>query len=273
MHTIRQPAVAGSFYPKDAQALRATLTRYLTAVDSSGAVSKLGSQARIKAIIVPHAGYIYSGPVAASAYARLAEVRDTITRIILLGPAHWVPAHGLAASSAEAFVTPLGRVAVDQATIATLLALPQVHISDEAHAPEHSLEVQLPFLQVVLNDFSLVPLVVGQATPTEVEEVLNAVWDGPETLIVVSSDLSHYYDYPTAQHLDRAASGAIESLQPQDLSMEQACGRYAIQGLLLAARSHRLKVTTLDLRNSGDTAGPRDEVVGYGAYAFSASQQ
>lgn len=273
MNAIRQPAVAGSFYPKDAQALRDMLTRFLTAVGPSATVPKPSPKGLIKAIIVPHAGYIYSGPVAASAYARLAEARNTIRRVVLLGPAHWVPLHGLAVSSAEAFVTPLGRVAVDRAAITALLALPQVRISDEAHAPEHSLEVQLPFLQVVLDDFSLVPLVVGQATPVEVEEVLNTVWDGPETLIVVSSDLSHYYDYATAKRLDRAASGAIQALRSEDLSVEQACGRHAIQGLLLAARAHGLDVTTLDLRNSGDTAGPRDEVVGYGAYVFTTSQK
>ena len=167
MNTVRQPAVAGSFYPEDRQALRDTLTRFLTAVGSSGIVPKTSPKALIKAVIVPHAGYVYSGPVAASAYARLAEARNTIKRVALLGPAHWVPVHGLAASSAEAFVTPLGRVTIDRAAIATVLALPQVHISDEAHAPEHSLEVQLPFLQVVLDDFSMVPLVVGKATPAE----------------------------------------------------------------------------------------------------------
>lgn len=273
MNTTRQPAVAGSFYPRDARALRDTLTRYLTAVDSSETDLKPNPKVLLKAIIVPHAGYVYSGPVAASAYVRLAEARTTIKRVVLLGPAHRVPLHGLAASSAQEFATPLGRVPVDQAAIATVLALPQVHISDEAHAPEHSLEVQLPFLQVMLDHFSVVPLVVGQATPAEVEEVLNAVWGGPETLIVVSSDLSHYYNYATAQQLDRAASRAIQALRPQDLSVEQACGRYAIQGLLLAARGHGLHVTTLDLRNSGDTAGPRDEVVGYGAYVFAASQR
>lgn len=273
MNVIRQPAVAGSFYPNDAQTLRDMLIRYLTAVRPPATVPKTSPQARIKAIIVPHAGYVYSGPVAASAYARLAEARNTIKRVVLLGPAHWVPVHGLAVSSAETFLTPLGRVTVDQTAVATLLALPQVHISDEAHAPEHSLEVQLPFLQVVLDDFSIVPLVVGDATPSEVEEVLNALWDGPETLVVISSDLSHYYDYVTAKQLDRAASRAIQALRSEDLSVEQACGQHAIQGVLLAARSHGLNATTLDLRNSGDTAGPRDHVVGYGAYAFTASQK
>ena len=262
MTTIRHPAVAGTFYPVDEQALDAMVTQYLEAVHPSGPVPK--------AIIVPHAGYVYSGPVAAAAYARLLAVRERITRVVLLGPAHWVAVRGLAGSSADEFVTPLGHVPVDRAAMTTVLALPQVDICDDAHGPEHSVEVQLPFLQVVLETFTAVPLVVGEATPAEVGEVLELLWGASETLIVISSDLSHYYDYDTARRLDRATSRAIEALRPADIGVEQACGRCAIQGLLQVVPRHDLRAETIDVRNSGDTAGPTDRVVGYGAYAFAA---
>jgi hypothetical protein len=236
------------------------VTQHLQAAHPSGPVPK--------AIIAPHAGYIYSGPVAASAYAHLTAAQGTIQRVALLGPAHYVAMRGVAASSAEAFATPLGIVPVDQHALAQVLALPHVKIADEAHRREHSLEVQLPFLREMLGDFVLVPLVVGASTPEEVGEVLEALWDGPETLLVISSDLSHYYDYDTARRLDQATSQAIEQLRPDEIDAEQACGRLPITGLLWVARRHGLRARTVDLRNSGDTAGPRDQVVGYGAYVF-----
>ncbi len=260
MTTVRTPAVAGLFYSADARELRAALEAYLQAVRSSGPPPK--------AMIVPHAGYIYSGPIAASAYARLAQARDIIKRVILLGPAHRFRFRGLAASRDDAFSTPLGVIPVDTKLVQRILSLPQVHLSDEAHAGEHSLEVHLPFLQVTLNDFSLVPLAVGDATPAEIGEVLDLLWGGTETLIVVSSDLSHYYDYETARRMDRATTRAIEALAPQSIQEEGACGRVPVRGLLVAARKHGLKAQMVDLRNSGDTAGSRDEVVGYGAYVF-----
>jgi AmmeMemoRadiSam system protein B len=260
MTTIRPPAVAGAFYPARADELRATITADLRGAHATGPTPK--------AIIAPHAGYIYSGPVAASAYAHLTQARGSVRRVALLGPAHWVALTGLAASSAEAFTTPLGLVPIDRPALARVLALPQVQILDEAHAREHSLEVHLPFLQEVLDDFTLIPLVVGKAAPEEVSAVLDVLWGGPETLIIISSDLSHYYDYNTAWRLDQATSRAIEALRPQDIGAEQACGRTPINGLLGAARTHGLYARTVDLRNSGDTAGPRDEVVGYGAYVF-----
>jgi AmmeMemoRadiSam system protein B len=262
MAITRHPAVAGQFYPANPSDLRRMILGYIQEVHTDDPVPK--------AIIVPHAGYMYSGPVAASAYARLAGARDLITRVVLLGPAHWVSLRGLAVTSADCFTTPLGSIPVDQETIATIMVLPQVQVLDEAHAPEHSLEVQLPFLQEILTDFTLVPLVVGEATPDEVGQVLEGIWDGPETLIVASSDLSHYCDYDKAQQLDRATSRAIEALRPQDISAAQACGRNAVQGLLHVARQHGLRARTVDLRNSGDTAGPRDRVVGYGAYVLTA---
>jgi AmmeMemoRadiSam system protein B len=187
---------------------------------------------------------------------------------VLLGPAHRVAIKGLAVSSADAFMTPLGSVPLDRAAIDRILTLPQVRSADTAHTEEHSLEVHLPFLQEVLEDFQLVPLVVGDATAAEVGEVIDTLWGGPETLIVISSDLSHYHDYDTARRLDRATSKAIEALRPQDIGFDQACGRIPVNGLLEVAKRRGLRVTTLDLCNSGDTAGSRDRVVGYGAWVF-----
>jgi AmmeMemoRadiSam system protein B len=221
-----------------------------------------------KAIIAPHAGYVYSGPIAASVYARLKPARGRITRVVLLGPAHRVGFHGLALPSADYFMTPLGRIPLDQEAVKKISALPQVHVMDAAHAQEHSLEVHLPFLQESLGEFSLVPLVVGDAGPEDVAEVLDALWGGPETLIVISSDLSHYHDYKTAQKLDRATSQAIEQLRIEDIQYDHACGRNPVNGLLHVARRLGLKAKTIDLRNSGDTAGSHDRVVGYGAYVF-----
>jgi len=221
-----------------------------------------------KAIIVPHAGYIYSGPIAASAYARLKKAHDRITRVVLIGPSHRVAFRGLAVSRAETFTTPLGRVAVDQAAVQSIVQLPFVEYIEQAHTYEHSLEVQLPFLQEVLDNFEIVPIVAGDASPEQVSQVLDALWGGDETLIVISSDLSHYHDYATAQQLDASTSLVIEQLQYERLASESACGKVPVSGLLKLARKKSLSVTTIDLRNSGDTAGDRDRVVGYGAYVI-----
>ncbi len=260
MSIARYPAVAGQFYPDDPAVLDRMVTEMLEQAPVRGPVPK--------AIIVPHAGYVYSGPVAASAYAALTPAHDRIERVVLLGPSHHVWLRGLAASSADLFLTPLGQIPVDTALRDQVLALPQVTINDAAHQYEHSLEVQLPFLQEVLDRFTLLPLVVGEATPGEVAEALESVWGGEETLIVVSSDLSHYHDYRTAQVMDRQTSEAIERLDLRQIDPDHACGCRPVAGLLEVARRKGLAVTTLDLRNSGDTAGPRDQVVGYGAYAF-----
>lgn len=257
----RQAAVAGMFYSDSPEELSQDIRHMLADVlPHTGAAPK--------AMIAPHAGYMYSGPVAASAYARLQNVHDQITKVVLLGPAHRVPFRGLAVSSARYFSTPLGVIELDREAINRISKLPQVHTLDEAHAQEHSLEVHLPFLQTQLDDFKLIPIVVGDAIPMQVEEVLDLLWGGPETLIVISSDLSHYHDYLTAKAMDARTSAAIENLQPEQLDYEGACGRTPVCGLLLAAKKHGLKVTTIDLRNSGDTAGSRDSVVGYGAYVF-----
>ena len=262
--SVRAAAVAGHFYPDNARRLRAAVLEYVAGGRSQAPVPK--------ALIAPHAGYQYSGPVAGSAYALIAPRRDAIQRVVLIGPSHRVPFTGLALPEASAFATPLGDVPVDRAAIDRIRTLPQVIISDHAHRQEHSLEVHLPFLQETLGSFSLVPLLTGDATPSEVGEVIEMLWGGSETLIIVSSDLSHYHDYATASRLDAATSTAIEALRDEDIADDHACGAVAIRGLLWAAKRRRLQARTLDLRNSGDTAGPKDRVVGYGAYAFHAAR-
>lgn len=260
MTNVRTPAVAGMFYPADTDTLQTTVNQLLAHTTTQGSTPK--------ALIVPHAGYIYSGPIAANAYHLLEASRDKIKRIVLLGPSHRVPLLGLALSSAEVFTTPLGDIPLDQASQSKLLKLSQVSLFDDAHLMEHSLEVQLPFLQTVLDEFTLIPIVVGEASAEEVCEVLELVGTGEETLIVISSDLSHYHDYETAKNMDQKTSLIIESLHPENLRDMDACGRNPIKGLLLLAKKQGLHATTIDLRNSGDTAGPRDRVVGYGAYRF-----
>ena len=260
----RQPAVAGLFYPADPGALHKMVHEMLQKAH------KLPGH-KVKALIAPHAGFVYSGPIAASAYVQLYPFKDTIKRVVLLGPSHRVAFAGLACSSADYFHTPLGDIPLDKDSIGQISRLPQVHMLDLAHQKEHSLEVHLPFLQEVLDDFVLVPLVVGEASPEEVAAVLDQLWGGDETLIVISSDLSHYHDYETAQRMDDQTSYAIESLRPEDIQHESACGRHPVNGLLNLARKRGLHATTIDLRNSGDTAGSRGQVVGYGAYLFSCS--
>lgn len=261
MNQIRHAAVAGAFYPGDASVLKRDIQSMLAGVAPAPDASVP------KALIVPHAGYIYSGPIAASAYARLMPARSRISRVVLLGPVHRVPVRGLALPGVDSFETPLGIVPLDLQAMDAIAALPQVVESMPAHAWEHSLEVQLPFLQMVLDKFSLVPLAVGDATPREVAEVLQVLWGGEETLIVISSDLSHYLPYDTARRVDHGTAQAILELAAP-VSHEQACGGTPVNGLLVAARHHHLQPQLLDLRNSGDTAGDRSQVVGYGAFAF-----
>lgn len=264
MPSTRPPAVAGMFYPADPAVLSSDIRTML-----AGAAKSAFSP---KALIVPHAGYIYSGPVAASAYATLASVAARIRRVVLLGPTHRVAAHGLALPEAEAFSTPMGDVPLDVETMQRIAHLPQVSVSARAHALEHSLEVQVPFLQAVLHDFVLLPLAVGSATEQQVAEVLEAVWGGPETLIVISSDLSHYLPYDLARRIDAETTRSILN-GASDITHDHACGATPINGLMLAAQRHHLRPHLLDLRNSGDTAGPRDGVVGYAAFAFVEEQE
>jgi AmmeMemoRadiSam system protein B/AmmeMemoRadiSam system protein A len=267
-HRVRPAAVAGRFYPGRPAALAAAVEALLADAARPAAAGGLPPP---KAIIAPHAGYVYSGPIAAAAYARLRPVAALIRRVVLLGPCHRVAIRGLAAPDADAFGTPLGEVPVDAAGIDAVLALPSVQPLAAAHAHEHALEVHLPFLQVLLPAFRLVPLAVGDACPAEVAAVLERLWGGPETLIVVSSDLSHYLPYDEARVLDARTCRAIERLDGDAIDEHQACGRRPVAGLLLAARRRGLRVTTLDLRNSGDTAGDRGRVVGYGAWMLTES--
>lgn len=263
MSNHRPAAVAGLFYPADS----ALLAREVAAL--LGAVPQAASIRNLKALIVPHAGYVYSGPVAATAYAALARAAERIRRVVLLGPAHRVAVEGLALPAAEGFETPLGNVPLDVTAMQALSRFPQVSVNAAAHAREHALEVQLPFLQSVLHEFTLLPLLIGRATAEQVAEVLEAVWGDEHTLILISSDLSHYLPSQAARTLDQQTAVAILKLQG-GLDYTQACGSGPINGLMLAARKYHLVPQLLDLRNSGDTAGPRDEVVGYAAFAFSA---
>ena len=260
MTMIREPAVAGQFYPGNASELRTAMTELFEDVPVKPGPAP-------KALIVPHAGYIYSGPVAATAYARLRAYREQYIRVILLGPAHRVAVRGLALSAADVFRTPLGDVPLDKEAIAAL-NVPEVTVFDATHQLEHSLEVHLPFLQSVIESFSVVPLIVGDVAPETVAEVIDGLWGGPETLIVVSSDLSHYLTYEKARTMDNATCQAIENLEVDRIDHHGACGATPIRGLLIAARRRGMKVTTLDLRNSGDTAGDRNRVVGYGSWLF-----
>lgn len=263
--TIRPPAVAGQFYPDDPARLEADVRRYL--VEAAGP-DDCEDYPLVKAIIAPHAGYPYSGPVAASAYLQLACSDIPVRRFILIGPAHYAPVRGLAVSGAGAFETPLGIVPVDEAIRAALLANSSVTVDDAAHAPEHCLEVQLPFLQELFPDFSIAPLLTGHTTADEVATVLESVWGGPDTRIIISSDLSHYHDWAAARRLDSETAEAIVALRPEALREDSACGRVAIAGLLEVARRRGMQAKAVDLRNSGDTGAPRDRVVGYGAFVF-----
>ena len=261
MQIIRPAAVAGMFYPDNPTVLKQTLADLL----SHPQAARLSRPP--KALIVPHAGYIYSGPVAASAYAQLGSLRGRIRRVVLLGPTHRVYVRGLALPEADRFATPLGEVPLDSEGMQRLAGLPQVTRSAAAHEMEHSLEVQLPFLQQVLGDFQLLPLAVGEATANEVAEVLEQLWGGEETLIVISSDLSHFLPDSLARKVDGQTVDAILALNAH-LNHEQACGATPINGLMLAAQRHGLHPIKLDVRNSSETAGDPERVVGYAAFAF-----
>ena len=255
----RPPAVADAFYPGNPRKLTRQLAQFL-------ADTRQSDQAPPKAIVVPHAGYVYSGPIAASAYACLKPAAHRIRKVVLLGPSHRVSFRGIAATDWRFYETPLGRVAVDHQSTAPLMRDGRLSVLDQAHAHEHSLEVQVPFLQHLLREFDLIPLVVGDADPPLVGDVLESLWGGPETLIVISSDLSHYLSYDEACSRDRTTSSAIERLDYGSIGPSDACGCRPLGGLLWQARKRGLSVQTVDLRNSGDTAGERRQVVGYGAY-------
>ncbi len=260
--TTRPPAVAGMFYPDDPVELQDQINHYLYEEADPGTQVP-------KAIIVPHAGYIYSGSIAAAAYRSIMQYRHVIRKIILLGPAHRVPVRGLALPTVDQFETPLDEVKLDVKTISSLVNdYPQITYSDLAHAEEHSLEVQLPFLQSILASFRLIPFVVGDATETEVAEVIEHLWGGDECLIVISSDLSHFHNYHKAVKLDQQTAELIEAFKGNELPERSACGRIPIGGLLRVARQRKMSIERFDLRNSGDTAGDKQQVVGYGAWGL-----
>jgi MEMO1 family protein len=258
---VRPPAVAGLFYPGNPQRLRAEVAGLL-----AKAPARAG--AAIKAVIAPHAGYIYSGGIAGIAFAQLRERASKIERVVLIGPAHYVPVRGIAVPTTDRFETPLGSVQVDRNALAKIAELPWVVAHDAAHAPEHALEVELPFLQMMLGNFRLVPLLVGDAEPRDVAQTLARIWGGAETLIAISSDLSHYHDYDTAKRLDAATAGAIERGEWGELRSDNACGYLPIAGFLIEAAQRGFKADRLAMCNSGDTAGDRHRVVGYGAWVF-----
>lgn len=265
MENLRKAAVSGVFYPEQPAVLRETVDTLLRESDARVARSP-AQDLRLKALIVPHAGFVYSGPVAASAYQLLRdpELAARIRRVVLIGPAHRVYVSGLAASGCQQFETPLGRVRIDTESVKKL---PFTAESPRAHAAEHSLEVQLPFLQRLLPNAELIPLLVSDAPPAVVGAALEALWGGPETLIVVSSDLSHFLTYREAKAVDADTAKKVLALRT-DLIGEEACGAAAIAGLSTVAARHGLQPVLLDLRNSADTAGGRDRVVGYGSFAF-----
>jgi len=259
---VRRPAVAGMFYPGEPKALAAELD------DLLGGVPHLAPRLGFpKALIAPHAGYVYSGEIAARAYDELGPARGIVSRVVLLGPVHRVPVRGLAAPGADAFATPLGNVPVDREALRAVQDLPQVVASDAAHALEHSLEVQLPFLQKVLGAFALVPFAVGTASVREVAAVIERLWGGPETLIVVSTDLSHYHPYEEAMRIDGATLERVRGYAT-DIDHDEACGATPLNGLLSVAKKRRMSVQLLAACNSGDTAGGKGQVVGYGAFAL-----
>lgn len=258
--SIRPPAVAGSFYPQNASQLNELLEDYLTNSDVDITPPK--------AIIAPHAGYIYSGQVAANVYKNIEKLKTQITRVVLLGPAHRVYVEGIALPSNTHFATPLGNVPIDTEVLEELEHHSYVQFSDAAHEQEHSLEVHIPFLQKVLNDFTLIPLLIGNAEPDQVATILKELWGGDETLIVISSDLSHFLNYETACETDSNTTRLIENFDYENIDSSQACGCMPMRGLLKYAHEKNMSIQTLDLRNSGDTAGTKERVVGYGAYAL-----
>ena len=259
---VRPSVFAGTFYPDKPQELASVVKSYLSK-PASAAPTRV-----VKAIIAPHAGYIYSGATAGAAYAAVRALRDTIERVVVLGPSHRVGFSGVASSSASAFETPLGPVAVDRDAVTALTTAGLAREFEGAHENEHSLEVQLPFIKTVFPSAHIVPLLAGDEDWLACKRVLATLWGQDETLIVISSDLSHYHDYAAAQHFDKETAKQIESLAAGGIDHEQACGATAVNGILGIAAEKKMSCQTLELRNSGDTAGPKNRVVGYGAFAI-----
>lgn len=265
--TLRPPAVAGSFYPDDPKALVRMVDQLLITAERNQL--KTNDDRTLKALIVPHAGFRYSGQIAAAAYVKIRKYAEQISRVVLIGPAHRVRVKGMAISGANYFSTPLGTIPIDTESVAQCLKeLNSVSISNKAHEQEHSLETQLPFLQRCLKRFSLIPVLVGSAPPEEVEQCLNLLWGGEETLVLISSDLSHFLSYQDAQRIDAFTANAILNFDPAVIGYDHACGQIGVRGLLNVASRKKMEVVQLDVRNSGDTSGRKDQVVGYGSFAF-----
>jgi len=257
---IRPAAVADIFYTANGTELAAQVSDFMDADEVTNIVPK--------ALIVPHAGYIYSGGTAGKGFALVKKLTAAVNKIVLIGPCHRVWIQGLAIPDCQYFETPLGKIEVDSKTLNELVKFPQVTISDQAHAQEHSLEVQLPFLQSIFDQFKLIPLVAGEVSEDAFIEVLEYLWGGEETLIVISSDLSHFLDYDAAVAIDNKTSQAIESFEAGSINSDMACGSAGIKALLSLAKNKNLHVKTIHQCNSGDTAGDKDRVVGYGTYAI-----
>ncbi|NJO55006.1 MAG: AmmeMemoRadiSam system protein B [Rhodospirillales bacterium] len=268
MSSVRSPAVAGFFYPEHSGELAATVDELLATAEKPAETERAP-----KAIITPHAGYVYSGAIAAAAYARVKARSAGLRRVILIGPCHRVALQGMAVPTAETFTTPLGPIPLDRDAILAISGMPQVSALDAAHAEEHALEVQLPFLQRTLGAFTLVPIVVGRTDIDALASVIDRLWGGEETLIVVSSDLSHYLDYASACKIDAQTCRAIVTMDIGAIGPDQACGRLPVQALLSVAKRRGLVATTVDLKNSGDMAGDRSRVVGYGAWVFTVAER
>lgn len=262
MSTIHRSVVAGTFYPAEPQALQQIITEFLQDAQQYAGFPLP------KAIIAPHAGYVYSGPIAASAYACLKNAQNKIKNVVILAPAHRYMVEGIATTSKDFYATPLGNVKIARDLVDAVTDLPFIFTLDDAFSTEHALEVQLPFLQMLLKDFAIVPFLVGHVDVANVAILLERLWDDDETLIVISSDLSHYLPYAQAKNTDAQAAKAILELNPAALKYDMACGNIAIRGLLTVAANKKLRAAQIDLRNSGDTAGSKDQVVGYGAFHF-----
>ena len=268
--SVRPPAVASLFYPGEAAELKQNLREMLEkASEAEDPNEDLPAGQHLRALIVPHAGYVYSGTTAALAYHLLRKNRDDFHRILLLGPAHRVWLEGIAFPGTDAFETPLGRIPLAKQQIRELLRFPEVQLRDDAHQDEHCLEVQLPFLQEILNEFELIPAVVGEISPDSLSGLLENLLEDPQNLLLLSTDLSHFHSYSEAQAIDQKTAEAIESFEDEKILPEQACGAHPLRGLLRHARIQGWKIQRLGLCNSGDTAGSKDRVVGYGAWALS----
>lgn len=268
MTIIRPPAVAGTFYPADADLLRSEIDGLIDAALHSGIAQQ--ETATPKAIIVPHAGLMFSGSLAALGFATVRALKDTIKRIVIIGPAHRMAFQGIALARADQFATPLGNMRCDLPALQKALALPHVQMLDDAHTLEHGLEIELPFIQRLFgeqSDIGIVPLLVSRCSPRQVHEVIEKLWGGPETLIVISSDLSHFHDYDTAKKMDNRTRAMIENFDAENIDTNDACGALPVAGMLMAARNRGMKIKTLGMRNSGDVTGDKSRVVGYGAWA------